>query len=858
MRRINTTNKDTDAFGAGKHGWKNGTPGTADRPTEGQAEWFNAVQEEIARVLEAAGVSLDPNDNGQLSELLTGELSAGVARFKQIGAGAVARAVLAKLRENVSVMDFGAVGDGVTDDTAAIQAAINAVGSGTVFFPTGTYVCTQELLIVNPGVTLAGAGKGYVRNLQAHAVHSAAAVTRLLFKGTGATSVKTRVNYRATAGDPADAPISTAINIQADGCTIRDLMVELYCDYDNDDPTNFGDDWDVGIFHGSRQDLRLIDVNVKGYWRQASIWLDSTRGVNLPELNGYPATFGAGADGITLDRVHTTGGRWGVKKQGPNPKPGLLHHGYQYKRAARFVASGQPADGDTVTVGAEVYTYRAAPSLDSEVLIGGTVAESLDNLVLRLQRDRSVPFDDLTFNRSATSLEVYSLSTSATAMSTTAANIAVQTLAGSAATQTETIADPAPYYDEFAGTVDDGRGALGASDTNIRSCVICSVEHHSKRRMTDIAVPPDVDTDPAGGALFVSGLGGIGVIHKLYAHGSRFFSVEPFNVLLRHCARQRFTDCDFDSDYERWETTAGAPLTLADAYGRVAVSPTRAARVQLIGNDDPGSYFPLLRNENQIYSAFYLQGFDLTAKRNMEAGGALRVGTRNSGASAGVVEVVSGADGNAEVRFGNERASIVGRVRVGPGGVMILATSTDSGAGALTNRFGMFGSANESYNVLRPSSDNDLSLGSGSRRWSVVYAGTGTINTSDERLKHDIQPIPDEWLDAWGDVSWVRFQFVDSVALKGPDGARWHVGLVAQRVQAAFAARGIDALRIGLLCYDAWEHEPEVLDEAGRVDRPERPAGNRYGIRYEEALALEAAWVRRELARLHGELAHLT
>jgi len=48
-----------------------------------------------------------------------------------------------KLAETVSVKDFGAVGDGVTDDTAEINnaiVAVNAAGGGTVFFPEGTYL----------------------------------------------------------------------------------------------------------------------------------------------------------------------------------------------------------------------------------------------------------------------------------------------------------------------------------------------------------------------------------------------------------------------------------------------------------------------------------------------------------------------------------------------------------------------------------------------------------------------------------------------------------------------------------------------------------------------------------------------
>lgn len=74
--------------------------------------------------------------------------------FLQSGASATARTVQAKLRDVVSVKDFGAVGNGTTDDTAAISAAcaaIQAAGGGVLYFPQGTYKIWPTL----PGTPLA-------------------------------------------------------------------------------------------------------------------------------------------------------------------------------------------------------------------------------------------------------------------------------------------------------------------------------------------------------------------------------------------------------------------------------------------------------------------------------------------------------------------------------------------------------------------------------------------------------------------------------------------------------------------------------------------------------------------------------
>jgi hypothetical protein len=85
-----------------------------------------------------------------------GAVNASQVTYNPAGAGAVATNVQTKLRETVSVKDFGAVGDGVVDDTTAIQNAINA--GKLIYFPAGTYKFST-LQLNHDGCILVGDGE---------------------------------------------------------------------------------------------------------------------------------------------------------------------------------------------------------------------------------------------------------------------------------------------------------------------------------------------------------------------------------------------------------------------------------------------------------------------------------------------------------------------------------------------------------------------------------------------------------------------------------------------------------------------------------------------------------------------------
>lgn len=108
---------------------------------------------------------------------------AALVGYLPAGTGAVATTVQAVLRETVSVKNFGAVGDGVVDDTAAVQAAINS-GAKAIYFPSGTYIVTELTLASNRRLY----GDGYGNSVLSWAQTNIASPTRNMFVSSGDVS----------------------------------------------------------------------------------------------------------------------------------------------------------------------------------------------------------------------------------------------------------------------------------------------------------------------------------------------------------------------------------------------------------------------------------------------------------------------------------------------------------------------------------------------------------------------------------------------------------------------------------------------------------------------------------------------
>ncbi len=191
--------------------------------------------------------------------------------------------------------------------------------------------------------------------------------------------------------------------------------------------------------------------------------------------------------------------------------------------------------------------------------------------------------------------------------------------------------------------------------------------------------------------------------------------------------------------------------------------------------------------------------------------------------------------------------STVGSIGILPGDPYIYIGSGDTGFGFLPHV-----NAITPHNVsANTGSDNAIDLGYSTRRWDDIYATNGTIQTSDRNEKQDIEALSDaEQRVAVACKGLLRkFRWIDAVAEKGDD-ARIHFGIIAQDLQDAFAAEGLDAGRYAMFISTTWWEATETYTDDDGVDQTrvntyetaeEAPEGaterTRLGVRYPELLA---------------------
>ena len=156
-----------------------------------------------------------------------------------------------------------------------------------------------------------------------------------------------------------------------------------------------------------------------------------------------------------------------------------------------------------------------------------------------------------------------------------------------------------------------------------------------------------------------------------------------------------------------------------------------------------------------------------------------------------------------EIRHDNTR---IGSIQERFGGLLVGSSNTNllfnSGSGEIAPSV-------DSGGV----SDDVLDLGANNRRFDDIFATNGTIQTSDRNEKQDIE----ELTDAEKRVAVVakglmrKFRWKSRVAEKG-DKARTHFGIIAQDLQDAFTAEGLDASNYAMFISSTWWQKEVTVD----------------------------------------------
>lgn len=758
----------------------------------------------------------------------------------------------------VNVKDFGATGDGVTDDTAAIQAAVKL--GGTIFFPEGVYCLSGEIAVTVTGTRLIGAGQGGGYRANGKTPYTSHKdVTTLLFvdnQQSNRKRVRTRYLARPDNSYPTDPAMSVCIDVQAEHVHLENLAVKLAItlpsDYETNaiaylgDPVegkNYGTDIDVGIFIGTRTHFTMRDCMVLGYFRKAGIWVDSSQSENMPRFadadgNTYPrSNVENGADGFELYNVLVYGGFWGVRIQGPMPLDPDAYYAKQPENDLRPTYYYDSVSGQSVR------DYRGGFGISDVLLMGCSIYGCCHHTNI-LWKD----FDP---------------SYSATGFETTFTYGGALCVTGLAANPSRRI-----QGHRYIGTRLTSGGAYGVylGLTQRDVFIGCMCDHEGMFSTTGTPIEKSADTI-FGDNIFTKNTNRIRLIATNAPFYTSYMPEEFYNSsrvlsIGNDSGGEIQAAYHFDrrvrigsTDWQEYEDVADASLHMSsrdDSFSDISFRSCTSDK------ESTGRYVGRIRcfpNKEGLAPFIRIYGMPPSSEEMVS-----------------VIDLQA-TDANNIIGLNTDRNT---RFMV-PGTKQLLFVSQDTND--LVLRFTPKTSGDGHYLTtqgdVRPFESGVDTLGTPTFLWEQLYAVTSEINTSDAREKTAITDPNESLMRAWSKVDFKSFKFIDAIEKKGSGEARIHFGVIAQQVQEAFASEGLDASKYALFCYDEWDDEYEekeiidieaTYDEEGNEVSPAKthiekvlitPAGNRYGIRYSEALALECAYQRWRLNKLEEKLNNL-
>lgn len=398
-------------------------------PTKSNAYWTLISQRGIDGMGAVSTVNGEgPDVNGNVSITIPDPDLSGLATKTELQSmGSEVTKKVNKGELVVNVKDFGARGDGIADDTAAINAAINSlptgtIGGGTVFLPTGHYKVSSSILLKS-GVTLIGASSRSSR-----ITTSTSDIYLLLINAAQQTSVK---DLMFDGGG-----ISYGIRITgSNGCKIENLWMDslkvafasegsLFLSFDN--VKIMGTALGYSFYTGSNV------INMKNCYsvttQQAITWENSsTLDVSGCSFEGKGVVRllnvqGASFDGNYWEGMHEDadiwtfveiGGTSGSNNSDAAYAKGISFTGNYFLIKARYGISLRSCEGVNITgnyfgtslAGIDVYSFENTPKRDIHIANNSYDIDNLGHDITKAIAYNGGEADNLKSNISETKLQ---------------------------------------------------------------------------------------------------------------------------------------------------------------------------------------------------------------------------------------------------------------------------------------------------------------------------------------------------------------------------------------------------------------------------------------------------------------------